>query len=79
MLASDRLASLNLILSKALADGRIDEAEFKQIQDSIDGYKKQKAVIQKRALVNNEESPKKIVQLKEDMTNMSKKLAEALK
>ena len=59
MLASDRLVSLNLILSKALADGRIDEAELKKNQDTIDGYKKQKAVIQKRALVDNEESQQK--------------------
>ena len=63
ILASARLVSINLILSKALNDGRIDETEFKNLHADIDDYKRQKRVIQKTGIYKK--------QLREEMTDMS--------
>ena len=61
ILASAKMASINLILSKALNDGRIGDIEFKNLHADIDDYKRHKRVIQKTAIasLNTNESKKK--------------------
>lgn len=45
-LASSKLSSLKLSISKALEDSKVSDEEFKQIQTDFDDYKSKKASIQ---------------------------------
>lgn len=45
-LASSKLSSLKLSISKALEDSKVSEEEFKRIQTDFDDYKSKKASIQ---------------------------------
>ena len=45
-LASSKLSSLKLSISKALEDSKVSEEEFKHIQTDLDDYKSKKASIQ---------------------------------
>jgi hypothetical protein len=47
-LASAKLSSSKLIISKALEDNKIDDFEFRRVQDDLDNYKRQKSEIQNK-------------------------------
>jgi hypothetical protein len=60
-LASAKLSSTKLIISKALEDNKIDDFEFRRVQDDLDNYKCQKSEIQhkmRRQPVNVEDLKK---------------------
>jgi hypothetical protein len=53
-LAGAKLSSMKLIISKSLEDNKIDDDEFKRVQDDLDDYKRQKSEIQNK--MRNKES-----------------------
>lgn len=69
-LACSKLASLKILISKALEDSKISDSEFKQIQTDFEDYKIQKQAIQNKMKTQTTD----IEKIKNDFLEEGKKL-----
>ena len=80
-LASAKLNSVKLIVSKAIEDGKITDEEFSRFQQDVEDYKSQKNIIQKSTLKKqtNDDVEKLKQRFLEEMKGTLEKLTETNK